>query len=354
MQLSEFDFELPKECIAQFPAPKRDAARLMVLDPVKQTWTHSRVSAIGDFLGSDDLLVFNDTQVMLCRFLSLRETGGRVWITLLGASNTEPDTWEALLDTSRRPRPGETLKIADTSIEAVLLERTESGPWKLRFPKGLNVKEMMAKQGYAPLPPYIKRKKANQAVHKQDRQRYQTIYAAREGAVAAPTAGLHFTDDLIERLENHGVSTARLTLHVGPGTFTPIKTSCLQEHHMAGEYYEISCQTIGRINETRKNKGRVIPVGTTSTRAMEHAFPFPEKGSAKGSADNFIYPGYAFCAAGGLMTNFHLPKSTPLLLTAAMAGWDFLLKAYTEAIQEGYRFFSYGDAMLILPSTHSG
>jgi S-adenosylmethionine:tRNA ribosyltransferase-isomerase len=334
MILSAFDFELPESRIALKPAPERDASRLMVLPPRGEP-LHRSFRDIVEFLGEGDMLLLNRTKVLPARLFGRKPDGSVLDITL--ARDLGGGRWE-ILSRGRYSGP--------VKISPELRAEIEGGK-TARLKCTGDLEEILWRSGSMPLPPYIKR-----PPDAEDRERYQTVYARDPGSIAAPTAGLHFTEGLLKELGEKGVLVRYLTLHVGPGTFTPIRAERLQDHAMAPEYFEVESALL---EEIRALRGRLVTVGTTSTRAIEGLlggrFTPSENGSGeviKGSTEIFIYPGYRFRAVKALVTNFHLPRSTPLMLTAALAGRERLLRSYEEAVREGYRFFSYGDAMLIL------
>ena len=339
MKVSEFNYELPEELIAQTPIEKRDESRLMVLERKKQTIEHKVFKDIIDYLEPGDCLVRNNTKVLPARLYGKKETGAKVEFLLL--NQIEGDIWESIV------RPGNKLHVStkvifgDGLLEAEILEVMPGGTRKVEFHyKGI-FNEILDKIGLMPLPPYI---------HEELKQndRYQTVYAKYNGSAAAPTAGLHFTEELLKKIEEKGVKIANVTLHVGIGTFRPVKVEEIEEHQMHSEHYYIKQEDVDKINETKKQGKRVIAVGTTSCRVLETISD--ENGMVKpieGDTQIFIYPGYKFKCLDGLVTNFHLPESTLIMLVSALAGKDYIMKAYNEAVKERYRFFSFGDAMLI-------
>ena len=332
MKLSDFDYELPKELIAQEPLRERSQCRLMVLDRKKRTIGHETFENIVDYLKSDDLLVLNDTKVIPARLFGKRSTGGRVEIFLLEKKNP---TCEALVRPSGRLKEGERITL-ESGAEAEILGRGEVGRI-VRFNRPI---DEVLESGHIPLPPYIDRVDLPT-----DRKEYQTVYADKEGATASPTAGLHFTKELLSRVEGLGIRVKYITLHTNYGTFAPVKTEEIEKHKMHKERFEIPSDTIKAVEETKKSGGKVFAVGTTSARSLEY---WAKTGKASGDNDLFIYPGFEFKVVDHLITNFHLPKSTLMLLVSAFAGRDFIMEAYREAVEEKYRFFSYGDAMLVL------
>ncbi len=340
MKTSDFYFELPEELIAQDPLADRSSSRLLVLDRSTGVVSDRTFTDIIDYLNSGDCLVLNDTKVIPARLLGVKaDTGACVEVLLLKRKGE--DVWETLVKPGRKCRTGTVLSFGNGELTASVLEVLEDGNRLIRFEfKGI-WEEVLDRLGEMPLPPYI--------THRlEDKKRYQTVYARYEGSAAAPTAGLHFTKNLLEVVEKKGISIAYVTLHVGLGTFRPVKTENLQDHHMHSEYYEVSQEAAEKINQTKARGGRVICVGTTSCRTLESASD--PSGRLKAGCDNtdiFIYPGYRFRVVDGLITNFHLPESTLIMLVSAFAGRERVLAAYEHAVREKYRFFSFGDAMLI-------
>ncbi len=347
MKTADFDYALPPDRIAQTPAEPRDAARLLVLPRRAGPVRHAFVHDLPEWLAPGDLLVVNDTRVIPARMAGRREpTGGAVEVFFcepLGA-----DRWAVLLRARRRPRPGERIRLGNGRAAAVLVENLDLGRAVVAVESPVPVADLLEAEGQTPLPPYIRRRAASAAQTAADRQRYQTVYAAVPGAVAAPTAGLHFTPELLRTLEARGIGRVALTLHVGPGTFRPVAAEDPAAHRMDEERYEIGPDCAARIRATRKAGGRVVAVGTTTVRALETAAA--EDGEVRpgcGRTDLFIRPPFRFRAADALMTNFHLPRSTLLMLVCAFAGRRRVLAAYRAAVDAGYRFYSYGDAMLL-------
>ena len=346
MRTCDLHYELPPELIAQHPTQRRDASRLLVLERTGEPPTHTGFRHLPDYLRPGDCLVVNETQVLPARFFATRQTGGSVEGLYL---RTDADgCWRVLLKSSRRLRADETLLLTGGPWRLTLTQKLEKGQWQVRPDADLPAAELLARIGQTPLPPYIKRAKGD-PTDAQDRQRYQTVYAAQPGAVAAPTAGLHFTDELLRQLEGQGVGLARITLHVGLGTFEPIAADRLEHHHMHTEQYDLPAEAAECINRSRHHGGRIVCVGTTSVRVLEtcadHSGTVQPR---RGQTDLFIYPPYRFKAVDVLLTNFHLPGSTLLALVFAFAGRGQTLNAYHQAIANRYRFYSYGDAMLIL------
>ena len=340
MELKEFYYDLPEELIAQVPIKKRDESRLMVLDRKKQTIEHKVFKDILDYLQPGDCLVRNNTKVIPARIYGKKETGANVEFLLL--NNIEGDIWESIVRPGNKLHVGTKVTFGDGKLNAEILEVMEGGTRKVKFTYDGIFNEILDQIGLMPLPPYI---------HEElkEKDRYQTVYAKYQGSAAAPTAGLHFTEELLEKIREKGVEIANVTLHVGIGTFRPVKVEKIEEHHMHSEHYYIKQEDVDKINNARKNGGRIISVGTTSCRVLESIAD--ENGFVKeteGDTSIFIYPGYKFKCIDGLITNFHLPESTLLMLVSALAGKDYIMKAYNEAVKEKYRFFSFGDAMLIL------
>ena len=340
LKTSDYYYELPQELIAQDPLEDRSSSRLMVLDKETGAVSHHVFREITSFLNPGDCLVLNNTRVIPARLMGAREeTGGAVEVLLL--KRRTGDVWECLVKPGKKARPGTRLVFGDGLLHAQVEDVVEDGNRLIRFFYDGIWEEVLDRLGEMPLPPYI--------THKlQDRNRYQTVYARFDGSAAAPTAGLHFTPKLLQQIEDMGVDLAYVTLHVGLGTFRPVKVENVKEHHMHSEYYQVSAEAAEKINRTKKNGGRVICVGTTSCRTVESAAD--ENGQVEagcGDTDIFIYPGYRFKVLDALITNFHLPESTLVMLVSALAGREHVLAAYEEAVKERYRFFSFGDAMLI-------
>lgn len=340
LKKSDFYFDLPEELIAQDPLLDRSSSRLLVLDKESGAVEHHIFKEISGYLKPGDCLVLNNTKVIPARLLGKKaDTGAAVEVLLL--KRHENDVWETLVKPGKKCRPGARLDFGEGLLQAEVLDTVEEGNRLIRFEYEGIFEEILDKLGEMPLPPYI--------THKlQDKNRYQTVYAKYEGSAAAPTAGLHFTPELLAEIEAKGVSIAYVTLHVGLGTFRPVKVDNILEHHMHSEYYQVSQEAADKINTAKKNGGRVICVGTTSCRTVESAAD--ENGFVQEGCDNteiFIYPGYKFKVLDALITNFHLPESTLVMLVSALAGRENVLNAYEEAIREKYRFFSFGDAMFI-------
>ena len=360
MKLEEFDYDLPEELIAQVPISKRDESRLMVLNRENKTIEHKTFKNIIDYLKPGDCLVRNNTKVIPARLYGKKETGANVEFVLL--KQLEGDVWESIVRPGNKLKPGSVVKFGldkydneklegdkientnseDCLLKATILDIMEGGTRKVKFEYDGIFNEILDKIGLMPLPPYI-----HESLKEKDR--YQTVYAKYDGSAAAPTAGLHFTPELLKMIEEKGVKIANVTLHVGIGTFRPVKEENIENHQMHTEHFYIKQEDVDKIKEKKKTGGRVIAVGTTSCRVLE-TIASEETGlvqSIEGDTGIYIYPGYKFKCIDGLITNFHLPKSTLLMLVSALAGREFVLEAYNEAVKEKYRFFSFGDAMLI-------
>ncbi len=347
-KLQDYAYDLPRELVAQSPLERRDASRLLVLPPDGPP-VHGEFPQIVDHLRSGDVLVVNDTKVVPARLACRRPSGARVDLLLLGSVDGN-GAFHAMLKSNRKLRQGERLLAGERGAEIVLVEKGERGAWTIGI-EGQEVGELLETAGRAPLPPYIHRDIASDDRDSQDLDRYQTLFAKNPGAVAAPTAGLHFSESVFAALEDLGVETARVTLHVGPGTFLPVRSEDIAEHRMLGERYVIEQSEVERIHAARERGSRVVAVGTTTCRVLESVKPSHRDPQAyEGETDLFIRPGHVFEEIDALVTNFHMPESTLLMLVAAFAGRERILGAYREAIDRGYRFFSYGDAMLLFPT----
>lgn len=339
MNVSEFYYDLPEELIAQTPIEKRDESRLMVLNRKDQSIEHKQFKDIIDYLEPGDCLVRNNTKVIPARLYGKKATGAKIEFLLL--NQIEGDIWESIVRPGHKLKPGTEVEFGDGLLKATVLDIMPGGTRKVEFKYDGIFNEILDKIGLMPLPPYI-----HESL--KDKDRYQTVYARYEGSAAAPTAGLHFTPELFEKLKQKGVEVANVTLHVGIGTFRPVKVENVEEHHMHSEHYYIKQEDVEKINNAKKNGKRVIAIGTTSCRVLETIAD--EKGMVKpteGDTQIFIYPGYKFKCLDGLITNFHLPESTLIMLVSALAGKEYIMKAYNEAVKERYRFFSFGDAMFI-------
>ena len=342
MKVSDFDYTLPKELIAKFPAEPRDSSRLMVLNRKTGEIEHRIFRDIKEYLREGDLLVLNDTKVIPARLYGELPTGAKVEVLLV--RQVEPGTWEVMGRPAKKLKPGRRV-IFSPELSAEVLKYLGEGRrlLKFRYPEGKEFMEILSRIGRVPLPPYIEREE-----RPEDREKYQTVFAKKEGSVAAPTAGLHFTPELLKELKEMGVIIKTVTLHVGPGTFKPVKVERVEEHRMDYETYTVPPETAAEVNRAKEEGRRVIAVGTTVVRTLESAAD--EEGfvkSGEGSTNLFIYPGYRFKVIDALITNFHLPRSTLLMLVCAFAGKEKVLNAYREAVKEGYRFYSFGDAMFI-------
>ena len=340
MNVSDFYYDLPEELIAQTPIEKRDESRLMVLNRAKQTIEHKTFKDIIDYLEPGDCLVRNNTKVIPARLYGKKSTGAKIEFLLL--NRIEGDIWDCIVRPGHKLKPGTEVEFGDGILKAKVLDVMDGGTRKVEFKYEGIFNEILDKIGLMPLPPYI-----HESL--KDNDRYQTVYAKYEGSAAAPTAGLHFTPELFEKIREKGVEVANVTLHVGIGTFRPVKVENVEDHHMHSEHFYIKQEDVDKINNAKKNGKRVIAIGTTSCRVLETIAD--ENGMVKpteGDTQIFIYPGYKYKCLDGLVTNFHLPESTLIMLVSALAGRDYIMKAYNEAVKERYRFFSFGDAMLIL------
>lgn len=339
MKVTDFDYELPEELIAQTPIEKRDESRLMVLDRKEQTIEHKHFKDIIDYLEPGDVLVRNNTKVIPARLYGKKETGAKVEFLLL--NNMEKDIWECIVRPGNKLHIGAKVIFGDGLLKAEVLDTMPGGTRKVEFHYEGIFNEILDKIGLMPLPPYI-----HESLKENDR--YQTVYAKYDGSAAAPTAGLHFTPELLKKIEEKGIDIANVTLHVGIGTFRPVKEDTVEAHQMHSEHFYIKEEDCEKINKAKKSGHRVIAVGTTSCRVLETIAD--DNGYVKpteGDTQIFIYPGYKFRCLDALITNFHLPQSTLVMLVSALAGKDYIMKAYKEAVKQKYRFFSFGDAMLI-------
>jgi S-adenosylmethionine:tRNA ribosyltransferase-isomerase len=374
MLLSQFDYDLPPDLIAQEPAPERDASRLLVLDRASGRIEHRAFADFPEYLRPGDVLIINDTRVIPARLFGVYDDGKSVEVLLVRPAGS--DGWEVMVKPAKPARVGRRLSLACGHLEATVVTLGIHGRRVVRLPENVNLRAILHSYGVVPLPPYIKRRAASRVPADggrprvetetaeaesesrlvargswlgSDRERYQTVYAREDGAVAAPTAGLHFTQELLDRIRDLGVHVVPVTLHVGPGTFLPVRTEDLSQHRMEPERYTIPDSTAEAVNAAKRERRRVVAVGTTSVRTLEHAAT--GRGAlpaGSGDADLFITPGFRFRLVDGFLTNFHLPRSTPLILVAALAGLEATRRAYAEAIARRYRFYSYGDAMLIV------
>lgn len=341
MKASDFDYCLPQELIAQTPLAERDSSRLLVLDKNSGKIMHKSFTNIVDYLQEGDCLVLNDTKVLPARILgNKQDTGAKIEFLLL--KKTSPDVWEVILKPGKKAKVGSCFSFGEGKLSAEILELLDDGKRLVKFSYNGVFEEILDEIGIMPLPPYI-------VEELNDKNRYQTVYAHNEGSAAAPTAGLHFTNDLLTKIQNMGVNIAYLTLHVGLGTFRPVKTENIKEHKMHSESFSISKDACDKINKAKEDKKKIITVGTTSVRVLETASNAEGLITPMhGETDIFIYPGYRFKCVETLVTNFHLPQSTLVMLVSALASKENILKAYNEAVKQKYRFFSFGDAMLII------
>lgn len=347
MLLSEYDYNLPEELIAQMPADKRENSRMMVLNREDRTISHKHFYDIVDLIEPNSLLVMNNTKVLPARLIGHKDTGAKIEVFLL--SQKKDNCWDVLIKPSKRIKPDTIIKISEELSVKAIKRLEENGEWlvELIF-DGDNVLDVLHRNGNIPLPPYIERKIPNEDLKKLDFERYQTVYAKDEGSVAAPTAGLHFTQEILQKLQDKGVELCYVTLNVGLGTFRPVQCENVLEHKMHSETFEISEYAAEQITRAKHEGRPIIAVGTTTVRTLETAFQqFGKICECHSASELFIYPPYEFKVIDKLITNFHLPKSTLLMLVSALAGKDFIFNAYKEAIEEKYRFFSYGDCMLI-------
>ena len=362
MRLSDFDYELPPERIAQRPEARRDGSRLLVHDIGADRTEHTFIHDLARHLRPKDLLILNDTRVLPARVSARRQTGGRVELLFLEALGKNEGVWTAFANPAKKLRPGEVLSVPGTDVEVRLAERLvdEEGRAKKEWTACLarrggepDTQALLQVCGSMPLPPYVERDgESRDSLDALDRERYQTVFSRDEalGAIAAPTAGLHFTPELFEELEAHGVRRATVTLYVGAGTFVPVETDEIEDHQMHSERFELTQETVDAIERTRAQGGRVVCVGTTTVRVLESVAASGSLRATKGRTELFLRPGSTFHVTDALLTNFHLPRSTLLMLVSALAGRERILRLYAEAVERGYRFFSYGDAMLLTSS----
>lgn len=347
MNISEFDYELPENLIAQLPADKRENSKMLVLDKNNKTIEHKHFFDITDYIDSNSILVLNNTKVLPARLYGTKETGAKIEVFLL-ESQENGNFWSCLIKPSKRVKPDNIITISEELKVRPVKRLEDDGEWLVELIYEGGLFEILHKVGNIPLPPYIERKLKSDELKQFDMERYQTVYAKDEGSVAAPTAGLHFTQEILEKLKSKGVEIAYVTLNVGLGTFRPVKCENILDHKMHSETFEITQEAADKINSAKKQGKKLIAVGTTTVRTLETAYQ--KYGCIKACHDHselFIYPPYEFKVIDKLITNFHLPKSTLLMLVSALAGKDFIFKAYEEAIKNEYRFFSYGDCMFI-------
>ncbi len=345
MLLEELAYDLPESLISAYPAEDRVSARLLVLERRSGAVTHSRFACLGDFLSPGDLLVLNNSRVIPARLEGRKESGGRATVLLVEPFDVARGLWLALVDAAKKPRTGGRILFAQ-GVSATVLGDLGAGRYGVRFEPAARFREVLDALGTPPLPHYIERVRG---VEDSDRDRYQTVYASMPGSVAAPTAGLHFTEALLEELADRGVDSVHVTLHVGLGTFRPVRERVVEHHRMDGEWYTLTAAAAARIRRARTEGRRVVAVGSTTTRTLESIVRRKGRMAAdSGITRLFITDGYRFRGIDALVTNFHLPRSTPLAMVAALAGTELVRRAYAEAVEQGYRFYSYGDAMLIL------
>lgn len=346
MLVSDFDYTLPEELIAQTPAEKRDNSRMMVLGVDEKTIEHKHFYDIVDLLDAKHILILNNTKVIPARLYGYKDTGARIEVFLL--KEHENKEWEVLIKPSKRVKVATVIKVCDELSVEVLKSLPDDGKWLVRMIYDGDILDILHRVGNIPLPPYIERKMTNEQLKKLDFERYQTVYAKKDGSVAAPTAGLHFTQEVLKKLSEKGVEIGYVTLNVGIGTFRPVKCENVLDHKMDSESFEISEETANLINRAKQEGKKLVAVGTTTVRTLETAYKqFGCIKACKSASELFIYPPYEFKVVDKLITNFHLPKSTLLMLVSALAGKDFIFDAYKEAIREKYRFYSYGDCMFI-------
>lgn len=344
MKLDEFNYELPKELIAQIPSEKRENSKMLVLNRQALCYEDKHFYDIIDYLDENDFLILNNTKVIPARLFSIKDTGAKIEIFLI--REIEESIWIALIKPSRRVKPQMVLTVGE-KLSVEIVEKIDD-KWKIKLLYEGNIFDILSEYGNIPLPPYIERNMTESQYKNLDFERYQTVYAKNEGSVAAPTAGLHFTNDILQRLEQKGVKKAFVNLNVGLGTFKPVKSEIIENHQMDSENFEISEESADAINDAISQKKNIVAVGTTSVRTLETTMQkYGKIVPVKDYSELFIYPGYEFKLVNKIITNFHLPKSTLLMLVSAFAGKDFIFEAYKHAISEKYRFYSYGDCMLI-------
>ena len=343
MKTSDFDFNLPNSLIAQIPSKNRGDSRMLVINRKNNSITHHYIKDLTNFLDSKDILVFNDTKVIPARLFGNKKTGGKIEILLL--NENEENEWNVLIKSSRKPKINDEFMLCDGSVYAKVIGFEDNGSVLIKINCDKSFLEIINLKGYLPLPPYIKRNYFDKNILKIDNERYQTIFANKLGAVAAPTAGLHFTTKLINEIKSKGVQQTFVTLHVGLGTFRPVNTESIYSHKMHSEWFEITRTTANKLNNIKKNNGKIFAVGSTCVRTLESQ---KEICAHHGETDIFIRPPHNFKHVDAIVTNFHLPKSSLLMMMSAFTGYDLLMRAYEEAIKQKYRFYSYGDCMLIL------
>ncbi len=347
MHIQEFDYELPEELIAQRPSEKRENSKMMVLHKNQRQIEHKNFFNIVDYLDESCVLILNNTKVMPARLYGYKDTGAKIEVFLLKKYDAE-NRWEVLVRPSKRVRPGTIIKVAEELSVEIIMPLPDDGKWVVKMIYEGDLLQILHKVGNIPLPPYIERKMATEELRQLDFERYQTVYAQNEGSVAAPTAGLHFTEEIMNQLKSKGVEIGYVTLDVGIGTFRPVKCENILDHQMDTEAFEITQETADLINNAKKAGKKIVAVGTTTVRTLESAYKiYGEIKACKSASNLFIYPPYEFKVVDKLITNFHLPKSTLLMLVSALATKDFIFEGYSEAIKEKYRFYSYGDCMFI-------
>ena len=347
MHIQEFDYKLPEELIAQTPSEKRENSKMMVLSREKHQILHKNFFNIVDFLDENCVLILNNTKVMPARLYGYKDTGAKIEVFLLKKYDGE-NRWEVLIRPSKRVRVGTIIKVSEELSVEIMMPLPDDGKWVVKMIYEGDLLEILHRVGNIPLPPYIERKMASEELRQLDFERYQTVYAKNEGSVAAPTAGLHFTEEILNQLKEKGVEIGYVTLDVGIGTFRPVKCESILDHQMDSEAFEITQETADLINRAKAQGKKIVAVGTTTVRTLESAYKIYGEIKACRSASNlFIYPPYQFKVVDKLITNFHLPKSTLLMLVSALATKDFIFEGYAEAIKEKYRFYSYGDCMFI-------
>ena len=349
MHILEFDYELPEDLIAQKPSEKRENSKMMVLNRAENKIEHKNFFNIVDLLDENCVLILNNTKVMPARLYGYKDTGAKIEVFLLKKyEGNDEKRWEVLIRPSKRVRPGTVIKVSDELSVEVVMPLPDDGKWVVKMLYEGDLLQILHKVGNIPLPPYIERKMASEELKQLDFERYQTVYAKNEGSVAAPTAGLHFTEELLEKLKAKGVEVGYVTLDVGIGTFRPVKCDNILDHKMDTETFEITQETADLINRAKALGKKIVAVGTTTVRTLESAYKiYGEIKACKSASNLFIYPPYEFKVVDNLITNFHLPKSTLLMLVSALATRDFIFEAYAEAVKEKYRFYSYGDCMFI-------
>lgn len=347
MHISEFDYELPEELIAQRPSEKRENSKMMVLNKEHHQIEHKNFFNIVDYLDENCVLILNNTKVMPARLYGYKDTGAKIEVFLLKKYD-DANRWEVLIRPSKRVRVGTIIKVSEELSVEVMMPLPDDGKWVVKMIYEGDLLQILHKVGNIPLPPYIERKMASEELRQLDFERYQTVYAKNEGSVAAPTAGLHFTDEILNQLKEKGIQIGYVTLDVGIGTFRPVKCENILDHQMDTEAFEITQETADLINNAKAQGKKIVAVGTTTVRTLESAYKiYGEIKACKSASNLFIYPPYEFKVVDKLITNFHLPKSTLLMLVSALATKDFIFEGYAEAIKEKYRFYSYGDCMFI-------